>query len=135
MRVNSLSQGLNVDLPRAGLEPRTSRSKAERLPLDHDATSTVCTFCHNQQAGLLAQSSSHSSLPLSTSDPSDKSTGSSAILSRHPSLPLESVGDACRTKVKTPRHTDTIDFMGYEPAQEDEVHSGGNPRWLMGWHP
>ncbi|GFR58097.1 hypothetical protein ElyMa_000020000 [Elysia marginata] len=28
MCVNSLSQGLNVDLPRAGLEPQTSRSES-----------------------------------------------------------------------------------------------------------
>ncbi|GFS16336.1 hypothetical protein ElyMa_004954500 [Elysia marginata] len=28
MCVNSLSQGLNVDLPKAGLEPRTSRSES-----------------------------------------------------------------------------------------------------------
>ncbi|GFR76139.1 epidermal growth factor receptor kinase substrate 8 protein 2 [Elysia marginata] len=37
---NSLSQGLNVDLPKAGLEPRTSQSEAERLQLDDDATPT-----------------------------------------------------------------------------------------------
>ncbi|GFR73991.1 glutathione s-transferase [Elysia marginata] len=25
----------------------------------------------------------------------------------------------------------SLDFMRYGPAQEDEVHSGGNPRWLI----
>ncbi|GFR59696.1 hypothetical protein ElyMa_000060500 [Elysia marginata] len=41
MCVNSLFQGLIVDLPKAGLEPRTLAPKAERLPLDHDATQVV----------------------------------------------------------------------------------------------
>ncbi|GFR98756.1 hypothetical protein ElyMa_001026900 [Elysia marginata] len=36
MCINSRSQGLNIDLPKAGLEPWTSRSEAERLPLDHE---------------------------------------------------------------------------------------------------
>ncbi|GFS26480.1 hypothetical protein ElyMa_007055500 [Elysia marginata] len=26
-----------------------------------------------------------------------------------------------------------IDFMRWRPTQEDEAHSGGNPRWLMGY--
>ncbi|GFS17358.1 hypothetical protein ElyMa_004979700 [Elysia marginata] len=36
-----LTKGLNIDLSKAGLEPRTAGPldpKAERLPLDHDAT-------------------------------------------------------------------------------------------------
>ncbi|GFR75483.1 hypothetical protein ElyMa_000456100 [Elysia marginata] len=36
-KVKSLPQKLNVDLPTAGLKPRTC-PKAERLPLDHGAT-------------------------------------------------------------------------------------------------
>ncbi|GFR98080.1 hypothetical protein ElyMa_001009500 [Elysia marginata] len=39
MCVNSLSQGLNVNLPKAGPKPlRPLGLKAERLPLDFDAT-------------------------------------------------------------------------------------------------
>ncbi|GFR80068.1 hypothetical protein ElyMa_002304900 [Elysia marginata] len=48
MCVNSLSQGLNVDLPKAGLEPLIYGPRAERLPLDHDATKKLDRYYHKQ---------------------------------------------------------------------------------------
>ncbi|GFS26586.1 hypothetical protein ElyMa_005219400 [Elysia marginata] len=57
MCVNSLSQGLNVDLPKAGLEPRTSRSESRTsttTPRRHtNITNSKALFRHRSRLYVL----------------------------------------------------------------------------------
>ncbi|GFS15855.1 hypothetical protein ElyMa_001458800 [Elysia marginata] len=60
MCVNSLSQGLNVDLPKAGLEPRTSRSESRASTTTPRRHTMLPQMCHDwQDSGLKSRLISH----------------------------------------------------------------------------
>ncbi|GFR69054.1 hypothetical protein ElyMa_003748500 [Elysia marginata] len=64
MCVNSFSQGLNVDLPKAGLEPRTSRSESRastttprrHIYLDPGATITAPLCIQRSNVSVITRS-------------------------------------------------------------------------------